>query len=77
MMSGSYRDFEGSCGDLMAFLQSQRSLFENEEEFRAFTVDQVRRFVYDLRALGIEVSMRPPYLENSAALDRSPSRMGN
>ena len=76
MMSGSYKDHDDGCGDLMAFLESQRSLFENDEEFRAFAVGQVRRFVRDLRRLGIEVSMRPTYLERPLS-SYSPSRAGN
>ncbi|MFN7949577.1 MAG: hypothetical protein U0Z53_29740 [Blastocatellia bacterium] len=75
-MGGSYRSLDNGHGDLMAFLQSQRSLFENEDEFRAFAVDQVRRFVKDLRELGIEVSMRPAWQDQAASAHSSPS-MGN
>ena len=75
-MSGSYKDHDDGCGDLMAFLESQRSLFETDEEFRAFAVDQVRQFVRDLRRLGIEVSMRPTFLARPVG-NYSPSRAGN
>ncbi len=75
-MSGSYKDLEGDCGDLMAFLEAQRSLFETEEEFSAFAVDQVRRFIRDLRRLGIEVSLRPAYLARPAG-SYAPSQAGN
>jgi len=72
IMGGSYKDLENGCGDLLAFLQSQRSLFETDEEYKAFVVSSVRRFVIDLRTLGIEVSMRPTYLEKSAVGYSSP-----
>jgi hypothetical protein len=74
-MGGSYRDLNEGCGELMAFLQAQRSRFESDEEFRVFAVDQVRRFVKDLRALGIEVSLRPSW-SDQIAVESSPSMMG-
>ncbi len=75
-MSSSYSSLDNGQGDLMAFLEAQRSLFENDDEFRAFAVDQVRRFVKDLRELGIEVSMRPAWQDQAASVHSSPA-MGN
>ncbi|HWQ35876.1 MAG TPA: hypothetical protein VNQ79_23740 [Blastocatellia bacterium] len=71
-MGGSYRSPDNGCGDLMAFLQSQRSLFESDEDFRAFALDQVRRFVRDLRALDIEVSMRPNWNDRISSVHSTP-----
>lgn len=75
-MSGSYKTSGGGAGDLMAFLEAQRSLFASEEEFRAFAMDQVRQFVIDLRRLDIEVSLRPTWQDRSPT-NSSPSIMGN
>jgi len=64
-MSASYDQTDSNYGELMACLLSGRSRYQTEEEFKAFAVESVRRFITDLRALSIEVSMRPSYLEKS------------
>jgi hypothetical protein len=56
----------------MAFLQSQRSLFESEDDFRTFVLDQVRCFIRDLRALDIEVSMRPNWNDRISSAHSTP-----
>ncbi len=48
-------------GELMGFLLQQRERFETEEQFREFALAEVRRFIADLRSLGIELTMRPNY----------------
>jgi len=64
-MSGSYNKTTSSYGELMACLLSERSQYATEEEFKAFAVESVRRFITDLRTLNIEISLRPSYLEKS------------
>lgn len=46
-------------GELMQALLSYRDGFVNEAEFRAFALESIRTFIQDLRAFGIEVSLRP------------------
>ncbi|HMV50595.1 MAG TPA: hypothetical protein PLD20_18860 [Blastocatellia bacterium] len=48
-------------GELMEFLTHQRERFETEEQFRDFALSEVRRFIADLRSLGIELTLRPNY----------------
>lgn len=62
-MSGSYNNAQSSYGELMACLMRERQRYSSEEEFKAFAVESVRRFINDLRGLSIEISMRPNYLE--------------
>jgi hypothetical protein len=62
-MSGSYNKPTNDYGELMACLMRERARYESEEEFKAFAVESVRRFISDLRGLSIEISMRPHYLE--------------
>jgi len=64
-MSGSYEMSGKSYGELMACLLKERDRYATEEEFKAFAVESIRRFVTDLRGLNIEISMRPSYLEKS------------
>ena len=66
-MSASYNLTEHGYGELMACLIKQRHLYATEEEFKAFAVESVRRFIADLRGVGIEISMRPSYLETPAS----------
>lgn len=47
-----------SYGELMNYLLKERARYTNEAEFKAFALAEVRRFVVDLRALDIEVTLR-------------------
>jgi hypothetical protein len=58
-MSGSYEQGENRYGALMALLLRERERFESDEEFRAFAVESVRKFITDLREFSIECSIRP------------------
>jgi len=58
-MSGSYEQSEGRYGALMALLLKERERFGTDEEFRAFAVESVRKFITDLREFSIECSIRP------------------
>lgn len=55
----AYRDDNPS--ELMGFLFHQRERFDSEEEFKAFVLEEVRRFILDLRLLEIELTMRPNF----------------
>ncbi|MFN0088059.1 MAG: hypothetical protein ACKVX9_21890 [Blastocatellia bacterium] len=48
-------------GELMNTLMNERSRFDSEEEFQRFAVDEVRRFISELRSINIELAMRPNY----------------
>ncbi len=48
-------------GELMSTLMNERSRFDSEEEFQQFAVDEVRRFIGELRSINIEIAMRPTY----------------
>ena len=50
-----------SYGELMKYLLQTRKQFDTEEQFKEFTVAEVRHFITDLRSLGIELTMRPNY----------------
>jgi hypothetical protein len=45
--------------ELMSLLLKERSKFPTEEEFKAYAVAEVRRFITDLRSINIELTMRP------------------
>lgn len=45
----------------MNFLLHLRERFESEEEFKTFVLEDLRRFIPDLRSMDIEVSLRPNY----------------
>jgi hypothetical protein len=47
--------------ELMSFLLKERSKFPTEEEFKAYAVAEVRRFITDLRSINIELTMRPTF----------------
>jgi len=63
-MSGDEKQAESEYGQLMACLMRERDRFATESEFQAFALESVRRFISDLRALDIELKMRPRYLDN-------------
>ncbi len=48
-------------GELMGFLLHLRERFESEEEFQAFVLEELRRFITDLRSMDIELTLRPTY----------------
>lgn len=58
---GRYKNQTTNCGELMSILLKERANFSTEEEFNAFAVAEVRRFINDLRAINIELSLRPTY----------------
>jgi hypothetical protein len=64
-MSGSYDERAGSYGLLMNRLLSERDRAESDEEFRAYAVREVRKFIVELRDLEIELTLRPNYLDVS------------
>jgi hypothetical protein len=63
-MSGDYRQKTDSYGQLMEFLLSERHRYGSDEEFRAYALGEVRRFISELRELEIELTLRPKFLEN-------------
>jgi hypothetical protein len=58
---GNYQVQNTSYGDLMNSLMKERQRFDTEEEFQAFALDEVRKFIADLRSINIELTMRPNY----------------
>lgn len=58
---GSLKIPGANPGDLMNYLLNERSRFESEDDFKAFALVEVRRFINDLRHLNIELTMRPNY----------------
>jgi len=63
-MSGDEKPAESECGQLMACLMRERDRFATESDFQAFALESVRRFINDLRAIDIELMMRPRYLND-------------
>ncbi len=55
----AYRDDTQS--ELMDFLLHQRERFDSQEEFDAFVLSEVRRFIFDLRLMDIELTLRPNF----------------
>lgn len=55
----AYRDHDN--GELMSYLLSLLDRFESQEEFQAFVVSEVRRFITDVRSINIELTMRPTF----------------
>jgi len=66
-MSGDDKQAENDYGELMACLTRERDRYATESDFRAFAVESVRRFINDLRAIDIELTMRPKYLEKPSS----------
>jgi len=58
---GGYKIQNASYGELMNNLMNERQRFDTEEEFQAFALDRVRKFITDLRSINIELTMRPTY----------------
>jgi hypothetical protein len=61
----SYKNISTRYGELMALLMNERSRFTSEEEFKAFVLNEVRRFINDLRSINIELTLRPTYFRTS------------
>ncbi len=59
-MSG-YKTQGTSYGELMNILLNERSRFDTEEDFQSYAREEVRKFINDLRAIDIELTMRPTY----------------
>ncbi len=45
----------------MDFLLRQREQFNSEEEFQTYVLNEVRRFIVDLRLMNIELALRPNF----------------
>jgi hypothetical protein len=63
-MNGDEKQAEIDYGQLMACLMRERIRFATESEFQTFALESVRRFIVDVRALDIELTMRPRYLSD-------------
>jgi hypothetical protein len=50
-------------GDLMQFLLYFREQYSDDEEFNTFVMQALRSFVYDLRDLGVYISISPQSLK--------------
>jgi len=61
-MNGDEKQAGVNHGQLMACLMRERDRFATESDFQAFALESVRRFIVDVRALDIELTMRPRYL---------------
>jgi len=61
----SYKNKNSVSGELMAVLMNERSRFTSEEEFNAFALTEVRRFINDLRSINIELTLRPTYFRTA------------
>jgi DNA-directed RNA polymerase specialized sigma24 family protein len=57
-----------SVGELMETLLRDRDRFGSEEEFRAYAISAVRRFITDLRRLDIEIALRPNHYDRQRTL---------
>ena len=64
-----------SYGQLMESLVGERGRFTSDEDFRAFVLDSVRRFITDLRALDIEIALRPNHYDKAAAPTNTSGRL--
>jgi hypothetical protein len=57
-MTATTTDQPTAPGELMKCLLQERHRFANEDEFIAFALAEVRRFMLDLRTLNIEIAVR-------------------
>jgi DNA-directed RNA polymerase specialized sigma24 family protein len=55
-------------GELMEALLRDRDRFGSEDEFRAYAISAVRRFIIDLRRLDIEIALRPSHYNRQHTL---------
>jgi len=58
---------ERDYGDLMQFLLYFREQYSDDDEFNRFVMQSLRSFVYDLRDLGVYISISPQSLNWPAA----------
>jgi hypothetical protein len=75
-MRGDKIQAENEYGQLMACLMSERDRFATESDFLAFALESVRRFIVDVRALDIELTMRPRYLSDPPTHSSHPGPSG-
>jgi len=75
-MRGDEMQAENEHGQLMACLMSERDRFATESEFLTFALESVRRFIVDVRALDIELTMRPRYLNDPPSHSSHPGSSG-
>jgi hypothetical protein len=61
----SYKKMSTKYGELMALLMNERPRFTSEDEFKAFALTEVRRFISDLRSINIELTLRPTYFSTT------------
>jgi len=54
---------ERDYGDLMQFLLYFREQYSDDDEFNSFVMQSLRSFVYDLRDLGVYISISPQSLK--------------
>ena len=59
----------------MESLVGERGRFASDEDFRTFVLDSVRRFITDLRALDIEIALRPNHYDKSGAPTHTTGRL--
>jgi hypothetical protein len=57
-MSASYQQQKTSYSELMNCLLKERDRYASEDEFKAYALAEVRRFMLDLRSLDIEIAVR-------------------
>ena len=76
-MSGSYQHQQTSFGELMECLMRERERYSTEEEFRAFAICALRRFIVDLRGLDIEISLRPNHYDTLGGVRTSANPPSN
>lgn len=57
-MSASYQQQNTSYSDLMNCLLKERERYATEDEFKAFALSEVKRFMLDLRSFDIEIAVR-------------------
>lgn len=63
-------------GELMETLLEQRANFATDAEFRDYAVSAVRRFIADLRTIGIEASLRANYLDRPPSFESPATKLG-
>ena len=64
---GNYKHQSTSSGELMNMLMNERPRFASDEEFKRYAIAEVRKFITDLRAINVELSLRPTYSGQAAS----------
>lgn len=57
-MSASYQQQNTTYSELMNCLLKERDHYATEDEFKAFALSEVKRFMLDLRSFDIEIAVR-------------------